>query len=252
MAPAPLLALLVLATPCTPETLAPAGPYPDGQALIRAMYDRYQGKWYRTLTFVQTTTLRQPMQRQETWYEAARIPGQLRIDLVDPDSGNTYLFRSDSLYRFRQGALAASRAFVHPLMVLGFDVYADPAETTIARLQGLGFDLSRIREDSWQGRPVYVVGAAAGDSTATQFWVDRERLVFVRMLETAPDGSGKIAETQFNRYEPLGRGWIAAEVVFNINGELVTREEYADMKADPALPEALFDPAHYSKASWMH
>jgi hypothetical protein len=247
----PLLALLAFSPPLAHPTAEPAGPYPDGQALIRAMHDRYQATWYRTLTFVQTTTLRRPTERQETWYEAARIPGQLRIDLVSPDSGNTYLFRSDSLYRYRQGTLAGSRAFVHPLMVLGFDVYADPPDETIKKLSGLGIDLSRIRDDSWQGRPVYVVGAPAGDSTTTQFWIDRERLLFVRMLETAPDGSGKIAETQFNRYEPLGGGWIALEVVFNINGELVTREAYADVKADPVLPDQLFDPARYSKATWM-
>src|SRR6266850_2126429 len=142
------------------------------------MHERYKGKWYRTVTFVQTTTsLRE--KKVETWYEAARIPGMLRIDVAPVDSGKMILFRNDSLYRFDDGQRKAAVPFVHPLMVLGFDVYADPPERTVAKLEGLKFDLSLIREDTWQGRPVYVVGAAAGDSSTRQFWVDRERLVFL-------------------------------------------------------------------------
>jgi hypothetical protein len=243
-----LAALLTPASPASPASSA----FPDGEALIRAMEQRYHGKWYRTLTFVQTTTMTQPAPRVETWYEAARIPGVLRIDIAPLDSGNTILFRGDSLYRFQGATLKASRAFVHPLMVLGFDVYADPVEKTIARLRGLGFDLSRIREDTWQGRPAYVVGAEAGDSTTGQFWIDRERLVFVRMLQAAPDGSGHVVETQFNRYQPLGKGWISVEVLFSVNGELRTREEYADVKADLALPDALFDPGAYARPGWVN
>ena len=243
---APLLtALLLCPAPPTPSA------YPDGEALIRAMQERYRGKWYRTLTFVLTTTITQPTARKEIWYEALRFPGMLRIDIAPVDSGSTLLFRADSLYRFQHGALVGSRPLVHPLMVLGFDAYFDPPETTIGKLKGLGFDLSRIREAVWQGRPAYVVGAAAGDSTTAQFWIDRERLLFVRMIQAPPDGSGRIFETQFNRYQPLGKGWISVEVVFNVNGDLATKEEYAEVKADPVLPDDLFEPGRYAKAEWM-
>jgi hypothetical protein len=227
--------------------ITPSAP-PDGEALIRQMHDKYAGKWYRTLTFVQKTTFTQPS-RVETWYESALIPGRLRIDIAPLDSGNAILFRQDSVYRLRNRAKTASRAFVHPLMVLGFDVYVDPAEVTTGKLKALGFDLSKIREDQWQGRPVYVVGAAAGDTTTSQFWVDKERLVFVRMLEPTPDKSG-IAETQFNRYQELGKGWIAPEVRFTVNAELKQLEEYSDMRADVELPEALFDPDSYVAPGW--
>lgn len=246
-----LLAIVVLGHAHETRPIPGPPPYPDGPALIRAMHDRYHKVWYHTLTFVQTTTISQPVPHQETWYEAARIPGELRIDIAPLDSGNTILFRADSLYRFQQGQLRRSRAFVHPLMVLGFDVYADPAERTIDKLHALGFDLGLIREDSWQGRPVYVIGAGAGDTTSAQFWIDSERLVFVRMLEPAPDGSGATAETQFNRYQLLGKGWISIEVIFKVNGTVVTKEEYADVKGDVALPEALFDPRQYAAPRWV-
>jgi hypothetical protein len=226
-------------------------PYPDGQALIRAMHDRYAGKWYETLTFVQTTSLSKPEPHQETWYEALRVPGYLRIDIAPLDSGTTLIFRGDSIYIINQGTLRGGRPLVHPLMVLGFDVYHDPADRTVQRLTGLGFDLGRIREDTWQGRKVYVVGADAGDSTTAQFWVDRERLLLVRMLEPAKDKSGATNETQFNNYQQVGGGWVAAEVVFNRDGATVTREEYADIRGEVPLPQALFDPEHYARPEWV-
>jgi hypothetical protein len=239
-----LISLAAVSVPSTPA--APA----DGEALIRSMYQRYQGKWYHTMTFVQTTTdLRK--NTKETWYEAARIPGILRIDIEPVDSGKTLLFRNDSIYQFQGGQLKATAPFVHPLMVLGFDVYADPPERTLEKLKGIGFDLSKIREDTWQGRPAYVVGAAKGDTTTRQFWVDRERLVFVRLLEPSRSGNGALVETQFNKYQPLGKGWISVEVRFSVNGQLVTMEEYADVKGDPPLPDELFDPSKYGRPGWV-
>lgn len=219
----------------------------NGKELLKAMHDRYPD-WYSTLTFVQTThDLRK--NTVETWYEAARIPGMLRIDVAPIDSGNMLLFRNDSIYQYGGGTLKASQKLVHPLMVLGFDVYRDPVEKTVARLEGLGFDLSKIREDRWQGRAVYVVGAAAGDSTTKQFWIDQEQLVFVRSLETAK--SGAWVETLFNKYQPYGKGWVSVEVLFNLNGKTVTKEEYADVKVGMTLPDALFDGAKYAKPGWV-
>src|SRR5262245_11560466 len=91
-----------------------------GEELIREMHDRYAGKWYKTLTFVQTTTMDDG--RLETWYEAASIPGQLRIDIAPLDSGNALFFRNDSIYVVRGGQARPGRPLIHPLMVLGFDV----------------------------------------------------------------------------------------------------------------------------------
>jgi hypothetical protein len=219
----------------------------NGRELIKAMHDKYPA-WYTTLTFVQKTTDHRK-KTVETWYEAARIPGMLRIDIAPIDSGKMLLFRSDSIYQFDQGTLKGAVPFVHPLMVLGFDVYRDPVEKTVARLEGLHYDLSKLREDSWQGRAVYVVGADKGDSTSRQFWIDKERLVFVRSLETAK--SGTISETQFNRYERLGKGWIAPEVIFKANGEAVLTEEYSQMKGEVTLPDVLFEPKPYARPGWV-
>lgn len=226
----------------------------SGEAIVQQMHDRYDGKWYRTLTFVQKSSFADG--RVETWYEAAEIPGKLRIDVAPVDSGKTILFRGDSIYQFQGGKLAGSQALVHPLMVLGFDVYRAPVDETIAKLRGLGVNLDVVHETSWQGRPTYVVGAAEGDTTSTQFWIDKDRLVFVRLLEqkrnrNKPDAPAVLQETQFNRYEQLGDGWIAPEVVFKVNGKDYLLEEYSDVRADPPLAPGLFDPSNYTRPEWV-
>jgi hypothetical protein len=226
-----------------------------GTALLQRMHDTYAGRWYRTLTFVQTTKF--PDGRAETWYEAAELPGKLRIDVVPLDSGKMSLFRNDSLYSFNHGAVTRAGPFVHPLLVLGFDVYASPVDTTAAKLRALGLDLDKVHTATWDGRPAWVVGAAEGDTLTPQFWIDADRLVFVRLIERrqppAGDSTAKPirVETRFNGYQRLGGGWIAPEVVFLVNGKERLREEYHDMRADPVLPADLFSPAGYRKPGWV-
>lgn len=227
-------------TPQAPKT---------GEAVIRSMYQRYAGKWYSTLTFVQTTKF--PNGRSETWYEAAQFPGQLRIDIAPLDSGRAIFFRNDSVYQFRGGRQANAGPFVHPLMVLGFDVYTDQPEKTIARLTGLHFDLSKIRAGSWQGKNVWVVGVTDGaDLRTNQFWVEQENLLFVRMLQTNPN-TGNVSETQFNKYFPIDGGWVAPEVLFFTNGTPGIVEEYRDVKTGMSFPAALFDPAKFGRPAWV-
>ena len=60
---------------------APAVTITDGNSLVRAMRDAYPN-WYKTLTFKQAMTITRgsgaPL--EQTWYEAALLPGRLRID----------------------------------------------------------------------------------------------------------------------------------------------------------------------------
>jgi hypothetical protein len=218
----------------------------NGDELVRAMHDRYSGKWYQSLTFVQHNTryFATDSVQHSTWFERAAIPGKLRIDFRDgpgfsPDGG--ILFVHDSLIAFKGDTVAQSTAFIHPLMVLGFDIYAQPVDSTLDKLQSLGFDLASIRSDTWQGRPVYVVGAKAGDLHSRQFWVDKERLLFVRMLEPGQRDTSATSETQFNDYRPFRNGWVSAQVLFLGNGQRIWLEEYDQIQVDVPLTDGAFD-----------
>src|SRR5437867_1350528 len=131
------------------------------QDLIQAIQKKYAKTWYQTATFVQKTTNYQAdgTKKVETWYEALSVPGSLRIDFTPVKDGNGILFTNNQIYSFKNGKLDSNRPFVHPLMVLGFDIYKLPMADVVETLKGLRFALSVFREDTWQGRPVYVVGA---------------------------------------------------------------------------------------------
>jgi hypothetical protein len=244
----------LIAIPLLVALLGPATPTPDpttGADVVRMMQARYAGTWYTSATFTQTTI--RPNAPDETWYEAMRLPGSLRIDIAPLSDRNVLLFHADSIFRYSEGELKLRRAFIHPLMVLGFDVYTQPADTTIARLTALGYDLSKVHAGTWQDRKVWIVGADSGDTAAKQFWVDQERLVFVRSLGPHPQKPGVSTEVQFNNYQPLGKGWIETEVRFLEDGQLVTTEEYRDVVADPtpALDPAIFQQGPYVPPGWV-
>jgi len=220
--------------------------------LIQAMQKKYAKSWYKTATFVQKTTNidKDGNKKEEIWFEALSVPGSLRIDITPIKDGNGILFTNGQLYSFKNGKVDNSRPFVHPLMILGFDIYRLPQADVIEKLKGLKFDLSIFREDTWQGRPVYVVGAKQGDLHSPQFWIDQKNLYFVRMLRPGGRDGAQTQETQFNKYQKLGGGWISPEVIFIVDGKVATTEEYSEMKADMPLDPKLFDPQYFATVHW--
>lgn len=233
-------------------TIGSAATITTTEQLIAAMQQKYAKSWYKTATFVQKTTNidKDGNRKVETWYEAMLLPGSLRIDFTPTKDGNGILFTDSQIYVFKNGKVDSNRAFVHPLMVLGFDIYRLPENEAIEELKGLKFDLSIFHEDTWQGRPVYVVGAKAGDAHSAQFWIDKKNLYFVRMIRPAGRDGTQTQETQFNKYVKLGGGWMSPEVVFLVDNKVVTIEEYSDLHANVTLPDKLFDPQSFATVHW--
>jgi outer membrane lipoprotein-sorting protein len=220
--------------------------------LITAMQKKYGKSWYKTCTFVQETTNIQPdgTSKVEIWYEAMAVPGSLRIDFTPTSAGNGIMFTDGKIYVFKDGKVDTTRPYNHPLLILGFDIYRAPAADVKTKLAALKFDLSQFREDTWQGRPVYVVGAKSDDLHSPQFWIDKENLYFVRMLRPTGKDGAQTQETQFNKYQKLGGGWIAPEVIFMVDGKTVTIEKYSEIRGDVTLDPKLFDPQSWTTVHW--
>jgi hypothetical protein len=220
-----------------------AADFRTGEELVAAMHKKYYGKLYTTLTFVQKTVHHQPdgATSSEIWHEAMTCPGKLRIDFADSKTGDGILFADGKIVTFKDGKGSPARPFVHPLMVLGFDVYCQDPATTIAQVKGLGIDMGSIHREKWHGKEVYVVGAKQGDVTTPQFWIDKKTLLFVRLIQAAGRDKTSIAETQFNKYLKAKGGWVAAEVLFFVTGKPTTSEIYSDIQADITLHPDLWD-----------
>jgi len=224
----------------------------NGEDLLRAMHDRYKDSWYQTVTFTQKSTTYKPdgTSTAETWYEAALLPGKLRIDIGPAADGKGYVFSNGNVTVIKENKVVANVKDVNMLLVLGFDVYRQDPEATINVVKGEGFDLSKLREDLWEGKPVYVVGAAKDDLKSKQFWIAKDTLLFLREIEPARDNPSKLNDIRFIHYQPLAGAWVAAGVEVYSDGKKIFSEDYSDIQANVKLEPAVFDPEKFSTTHW--
>jgi hypothetical protein len=223
----------------------------DGQALLTAMHDRYKDSWYESVVFKEKAITLNPdgTSSTEIWDEALQLPGKLRINRGPSTEGNGFIFVDGTLTRFQKGKDLGTRPYVHMLLVLGFDVYRQDPKTTIDQVKDQGVDMAQIHEEKWKGQDVYVVGAAKGDLKSKQFWIEKNRLLFVRLIEPDEHDTAKIHDTRFNDYRKLSTGWISARVEFYTDGKNVFNEDYFDIKANAKLNPALFDPKKFNETA---
>ncbi|MCC6429530.1 MAG: hypothetical protein IT354_01390 [Gemmatimonadaceae bacterium] len=221
-----------------------------GERAIRAVHARWNGKTYRTLTFVQETQFADG--RSEIWFESLKAPGLLRIDIAPGDStARMMLFRNDSLYQGRAGRPVRGGAYVHPLMVLFTDIATSDPAVTIGKVTRMGYDLSKTRDDMFLGKPVTVIGAGPGDSTSSQFWIEKDRQLVVRLIDREQRPGAGLSDTRVLRYAKAGNGWVESEIVFYQGGKLIQRELYNEISTDVPLDEAIFQPRLENVPAWI-
>jgi len=244
-----LILILALLT----SNVVPAQTIRNGEDLLRAMHDRYQDSWYQTVTFTQKSTTYKPdgTSSAETWYEAVSLPGRLRIDIGPASDGRGYIFSAGNVSVIKENKVVETHKSINMLLVLGFDVYRQDPATTIKVVKGEGYDLSKLREDIWEGKSVYVAGADKGDLLSRQFWVEKDTLLFVREIELSHGEFPQPNDIRFIRYQPLAGAWIAEGVeVYAVSGRKVFSEDYSDIQANVKLDPAVFDPEKFSTTHW--
>ena len=233
-------------------TFAQAQEVRNGEDVVRAMHDRYKSTWYETCTFTQksTTYNADGTTKVETWYEAASVPGKLRIDIGAASEGNGYLMVDGNLTILKAGQVTDTRPYVNILLVLGFDAYRQDADATVRVLKAEGYDLTKLHEDTWDGKAAYVVGADKGDLKSKQFWIEKGRLLFVRVIEPGPRDPSQLDDIRFMDYRKLEGAWIAARVEVHASDKLVFSEDYTEIKGNVKLDPGTFDPKQFSTTHW--
>lgn len=226
------------------QTSAPA----DGRALIERMHAAYDGKWFRTLTFVQKTTIvrADDSRVEQTWFESMRSPDTLRIDVAPLSNGNGSLNKPDSVVVIRGGKPTATRPDGNPFLPFVAGIYTQPVDVSMTQLVPQNFDMSLIRAGEFMGRKTFVVGSkSANDLTSPQFWIDAENLFAVRVL--LPSGANTL-DIVLDDYRKFGGSWVATKVSMSAAGKLRQLEEYSDLKVNVDLPADLFDPLKWAEA----
>jgi len=224
----------------------------SGEDILRAMHDRYAKSWYANLTFTQksTTYNADGTTKVETWHEALALPAKLRIDIGPPNNGDGYFMVDGTLTIFKGGKESGTRPLVNMLLVLGFDVYGQAPETTASVVKAEGYDLKKVHEEIWEGQPVYVVGAEKGDLKFKQFWVEKRRLLFVRLFEPMRADPKTFQDVRFEDYREMAGGWVAARVEVYANDKKVFSEEYSDIQSNVKLNPGTFDPKQFNATHW--
>jgi len=88
----------------------------------------------------------------------------------------------------------------------------------------------------------------AGDSTSSQFWVDQQRLLLVRIHESGHGGRSLIGDVL--RRDP-GAIPVETEMVFRENGKEIQREEYTQLTFEPALDPWVFETGEWKRPGWI-
>jgi hypothetical protein len=230
-------------------TLLSFGQDISGADVIQAMHERYAGKWYENLALVQTVTYYDSDSGMpdsfRVWYESIRLPGTVRSDIAPLDAGNCELYAGEVWTRIQSDTVVRSFPGPHPILLLGFDVYVQPVDETLAKLEQLGVDLSKPVIGEWQGRHTYVVG-----DESRQFWVDVEDLLLVRLLLKNPNTDSE-RDIRLESYEPLGGGWIATELTFMRDGRADISERYDYWTIDVEFNPGIFVTEDRKRPAWI-
>lgn len=248
-----ILRLAVFSTVAVAPVLAPplaaqGAPPTSGMDVIARMRSRHAGEWYKTLTFRQTTTIRQRDGRDtvQTWYETLRYTPergtQLRIDVAPLANGNASISTWDSTWVIRADTLAAVRASGNPFLALIEGAYMQPVAETARQLAPLGVDLTKLRSAAWNGHAVWIVGSTdPADTTSAQFWVEDQHLMVVRIVLL--NGAGRPPlDIHLGAIVPCGKGWLATKVEMFQGEQRRQLEEYHDWKCDIQLDAQVFNP----------
>jgi hypothetical protein len=216
--------------------------------LIKAMHDRYSGKYLKTMSFLQNNTRYTTTgdEQKSQWYEHIEIPGKLRIAFLPATQKSGLVQVDDRVASFDNGIRVDFRPSVNPLMLLTADVYVAPVATILRGLDSLDVDHSIIRNAEWEGEPVYVVGAKAGDSTSNQMWVDRDHLRLVRFIQRSKMGERTIvSDIRVRSYKDIQGFEVPTEFLVLRNGRPFWREQYADLRVNEVFPPGTFDQARW-------
>lgn len=217
-----------------------------GKDVIKAMHEKYSGKWYQTFTFNQTTEIyrNDSLLHSQKWNEYIQFPKKFRIDFGNADSGNAVIFRNDSSYVFKNSKQVRANYSPNDILFLLGGMYFYPLDTTIAKFARFGFDVNKFHEDNWKGKAVYVIGANKNEDSVNQVWFEKGNYNLLRMIKF--DNNRK-EEVLLEDHVKLDGGFSETLVKFYINDHLIQVEKYHDLKANVMLDSAIFDASHFRR-----
>jgi hypothetical protein len=208
--------------------------------VITKMHKRYAGKWYKNVTFSQTTEnyKNDSLIKTTDWHETIVFPNYFRITFGEPKNGNAIIYKFDSSFQFKNSKLIKRDLRTDDITLLIGGIYFMPLDTAIMKIKKEGFDISKVHESMWQGKKVYVIGSNSDDEKLSQLWIDKEKLVVVRFIKYLPTMK---QEAIMNNHKKMDKAWMETEVIFNLNDKLYQKEKYYNQKANTNVDMEVFN-----------
>jgi hypothetical protein len=189
-----------------------------------------------------TATVREPREdttRVRTATGVVSFPGKYRLAYWSSRSG--VIRDRERLAVFDAGKRVVSNSRVDLVQLLAYDVFAQRIDSTIMWLDIARVRLGLLRRDRWDGRDVWVVGAAEGDTTSTQFWVDDDRWRVVRVIQRDPRRPADRLDVRFREFDSVLRVPLPTRIEILRNGRVVQEQTITDLTANPTVPSNAFD-----------
>ena len=114
-------------------------------SLLQAMHDRYEGKYLKTMSFLQNNTQYTSTgeEKKSQWYEHIEVPGKLRIAFL-PATGKSGLVQVDNrVASFDNGIRVDFRPSINPLLLLTSDVYEGHMSSALPHLGNIAYRVGR-------------------------------------------------------------------------------------------------------------
>lgn len=219
----------------------------SGYDAIAATRNAYAGgRWYKNFTFSQETKFYKDGKEDkiEIWHEAYSAPGKLSIKFKTKDAKVGVLFEGNKIHVFNENQEPVHKPFIHDLLLAAFDIYFLKPYETHHLLDSLGYNLKIVREDVFEGRKVFVVGAQKGDEKSNQLWIDAERFYLHRIIYNRPN---EVRDIILSDYVNMENNWVAKKIIFKENGQLNLIETYFDIKFPKEINKDFFDPVKFTE-----
>ena len=214
---------------------------------LKKMHARGYLQWYKTMTFTQATEFyrNDSLIRKATWYEAFKMPYDLRIDLEDPGKGIFVLYKKDSLYRFQGNVFKNATPGGNPLSFFLGAMYLVNFDSVRAEFSRKKFDINKGYKTKWNGRKAYVIGRNKDTDTGNAIWIDLENLWIVRIIQKDKD---HLIDAHLKDHTRFSKGWSETAIDIYVDGKLFQKERYSNLKTDVPLDDKLFDTFNFVSA----
>lgn len=220
----------------------------SGLEVVGAMRRAHPSRELRSLAFtLRTTEYRRGRDsiRVTTARGWAALPGRLRVEVLPPSRRTGYVRNRQRVAVFQRGRRVSVANRVDLAALMTYDVFAQPADSTIMWLDSARVRYGLVRLDELDGRTVWVVGAAKGDTLSPQFWVDARHWRVVRVIQREPWNANRLADVRVLAFMSLLDVPVPREIALYAGGRLAQRQQLLDV-----TPNARVSASTFSLSRW--